>query len=387
MKASEITEKLAKEGIKVTIGHSEENIEQPDLLIYSPAIPESNPEFQKARKMEIKCQSYPEALGEFSKNYFTIAIAGTHGKSTTTAMTSLVLEKSGLDPTVIIGTKMKEFENQNYRIGESKYLVVEACEYKGSFQNLKPNILVITNIEADHLDFFKTEENYIENFKKFVSKLDKDSIIIVNDNSCEMIVHSAKGKVIGFETAHHLSLKIPGDFNKQNAAAVEKVAEVLNLDKKITKEALENFEGTWRRMEYKKKIGDTQFIDDYGHHPTEIKVTLQAIREHHPHAKILCVFQPHQYSRTKFFLTEFGKAFGQVDKVIIPNIYQVRDSEEDIKSVSTDKLVAEINTHQKKAINGNGIEETAKTINNHISEYDIIVTMGAGNIEEIYKYF
>ncbi len=387
MKESEITLRLATKGIQIVIGHGEENIKNPDIVVYSPAIPDSNPELLKAKELKIKCQSYPEALGELTKDYFTIAIAGTHGKSTTTAMTALMMESANLDPTVIIGTKIKEFDNQNYRLGKSKYLIMEACEYKGSFQNIQPDILVITNIEADHLDYFKTEENYKNNFARLINKLDQNATLIINkiDKNSIEISKTAPCKVVEYKKAAELKLKVAGDFNLQNAGAVQKLGEILKIDHETIKKSLENFEGTWRRMEYKKKIGETQFIDDYGHHPTEVKATLKAIREKYPTAKILCIFQPHQYSRTKFFLKDFGTAFTDADQVIIPDIYAVRDSEDDLRSVSTDDLVHEINHHGAKAQNGNGLKATAEKIKEDLKNYDIIVTMGAGNIEDIYK--
>lgn len=387
-KSSAITTSLRRAGVKVQIGHNPNNIKKgQDRVIYSPAIPDSNPELKQAKKLKIKCQSYPEALGEFSKNYYTIAVAGTHGKSTTTAMTTMAL--LNLDPTVVIGTKVPQLRNRNYRVGDSKYLIIEACEYRESFIHFHPDILLITNIEADHLDYFKTLKNYKDTFKKLVQKVPKDGKIIINgtDKNSLEVIKKAKAELVSWKKALDLKLQIPGKFNQENATFAFKTAELLGQNLEQSKKALQNFKGTWRRMEKKRtKLENLEFIDDYGHHPTEIKVTLGAIRESHPKAKILCVFQPHQYSRTKLLLKEFGTAFKNVDQVLIPNIYQVRDSEADLKSVNADDLVNEISKSGAKAQNGQGLKNSAAYIKKNQKNFDLVVTMGAGDIPKIYKW-
>ena len=386
---SDLTNGLKKTGIKVFENHDAKNItKKHQLIIYSPAIPSNNPELQKAKELNIKCLSYPEALGELSKEYFTIAIAGTHGKSTTTAMTALILTAGKIDPTVVIGTKLREFKNKNFRVGKSKYLVIEACEYRRSFLNFKPDILVITNIEAEHLDYYKDLEDYQKAFHELAVKVPKNGYIIVNneEKNLEPILKNCPAKIIKWEEKVKAKPGIPGEFNLNNATNAATVGELLNIPEKSIRQAIEKYQGSWRRMDYKKKkLGKTQFIDDYGHHPTEVRVTLSAIREKHPEAKILCVFQPHQHSRTKMLLKEFGHAFNSVDQVIIPNIYQVRDSEEVVKSINVDDLVNEIKNHQPHVKNGKNLEETAKYVKANHSKYNIIVTMGAGDISKIYK--
>lgn len=385
--ASEITSALKRKGIHITIGHNASNIKSwHDLVIYSPAIPSTNPELIAAKKLHIKCLSYPEALGQLSKDYYTIAIAGTHGKSTTTAMTSLVL--NSLNPTVVIGTKLRQFKNRNFRVGESKYLVVEACEYRGSFLHLHPDILVITNIEAEHLDYFKNFEAYKKAFAKLAAKIPRDGYIVIDhtDKNVRSVIKGSHAKIIAWKKSTNIKLAIPGDFNLKNATAAETVGKLLGIDAKNIEKALKSFKGTWRRMQYKqKKLGKTRFIDDYGHHPTEIRLTLAAIREKHPNEKILCVFQPHQYSRTRILLKEFGKSFQSVDSVIIPNIYRVRDPEEEVRKISTDDLVCEIRKHNSHVMNGDGLRNTARYIKKNHQKYDLIVTMGAGDISKIYK--
>ncbi|MBU1151644.1 UDP-N-acetylmuramate--L-alanine ligase [Patescibacteria group bacterium] len=386
---SDLTENLKKKGIKISYTHAIKNIpKDTDLIIYSPAIPSNNPELQT----KIPSLTYPQALGELTKSYYTIAIAGTHGKSTTTAMLSNILTKSKLDPTVVIGTKIPEFNNENFRVGESQYLIIEACEYKNSFSYLHPNILVITNVEADHLDHYKTEKAYIQAFKNLAQKIPKNGAIIINpkDKNTLKAVKGAKAQIIPIERKKDLTSlkiqlkpKIPGDFNLDNAAFAATAAILLNVDPETIQKSISTYRGSWRRFEIKKVKGiGATIIDDYGHHPTEIKATLKAIREKYGKKKVLCIYQPHQYSRTRFFLKDFGKSFKDADQVIIPNIYEVRDSKADIKSISPEDLVKEIGP---KASYGQGLKNTAAFIKENHKNYDIIVTMGAGDIENIYK--
>jgi len=409
---SALTDHIKKIGINFSLGQKKENIKQVvDLVIYSPAITLDNPELLEAKRLKITCMTYPEALGELTKDYFTIAVSGSHGKSTTTAMISKLLMEAGLDPTVVIGTKMKELKNENFRVGKSKYLVIEACEYKRSFLHFFPKILVITNIELDHLDYYKNLKDYKKAFRDIIKKVPNNGLVIANaENKNSMdVLNGVKAKVATIGIAnknsnfilkdHNLSLNkkneqlvkiqpnIPGKFNIMNGSMAAVIGIKLDIPNKKIEQAVKGYSGSWRRMEYKKKLGKTIVIDDYGHHPTEIKATLAAIRETYPKKKILCVFQPHQYNRTLMLLDDFSKSFGDVDKVIIPDIYKVRDKEEDIKKVSPEILVREINKHSKNASYGNGLEKTAQYIKQNHSKFDVMVTMGAGNIDGIYKMF
>ncbi|MDP2642604.1 MAG: Mur ligase domain-containing protein [Candidatus Peregrinibacteria bacterium] len=393
MEASEITEVLKKSGIKVSIGHNSKNVtKNHDLVIFSPAIPKDNAELLQAKKLKLKTITYPKALGELSKEYFTIAVSGAHGKSTTTAMTALLLKNAGLDPTVVIGTKIREFGNQNFRVGKSKYLVVEACEYKRSFLNIHPDILIITNIEADHLDYYKDLKDYKKAFTQMSEKLKKDGIVIINgdDKNSVSAIKNTKHKVIHLSEIKKLGIKITpkvvGAFNKLNASMAAIVGDTLKIPKAKIEKSIREFKGTWRRLEEKPFIGKTRIIDDYGHHPTEITLTLAAIREDNPHSKILCVFQPHQHNRTIELLKGFANSFHDVDEVIIPDIYKVRDKSQDIKKISAKILADEINKACKKdkASDGGGLQKTAKFILKNHASYDIIVTMGAGDIYNIH---
>ncbi len=363
-----IIDDVISEGIKVTIGHSEANLpENTDLVIYSEAIPENNIELVKAKNIGIETKTYFEALGDFSKDYICIAVAGAHGKTSVTGMAAKVLIEAGIDPTVIIGSKTKELGNKNYRLGKSKYLLVEACEYRRSFLKLHPDIAIITNIEYEHPDYYKDFEDYKSAFNEFIGKVADEKNIISAKNSSPV----------------EYELKIPGDFNKYNAGLVTELAKRRKVPEKSTKESLQNYTGAWRRYEIKEPIGDTMVIDDYGHHPTEITLTLSALRGRYPDKKILCVFQPHQYSRTHELLDRFATSFKDVNEVIIPNIYKVRDTAEDIAKVNTKMLVEKINIHTNNARDGLGLNETKKEIHRVAKDFDIIIVMGAGDVWKI----
>lgn len=370
--SSEITQALEKEGVKIHIGkHSRKNLPKGvDLIIYSPAVKKSNPEFLKS-----KAKSYPQALGELTKNHFTIAVAGTHGKSTTTAMIGIILAAAGLDPTVIVGTKVKEFKNSNCRIGKSKYLVIEACEYDSSFLNYWPDIAVITNIEAEHLDYFKNFSNVLKAFESFVGKLPKNGILINEE------------KYKNRERAERLKkvLKIPGEHNINNALAALAVALALGIHDKIAYRALSKFKGSWRRFDVR-KIKNLTVVSDYGHHPTEIKATLEAARQKWPQKKIVCVFQPHQYQRTYYFFKDFVRVFSEAktNKIIITDIYDVAGREQkNIKEkVSSEKLAKAV---KKKTVLYLPKKDIIPYLKKKLKGDEVLIIMGAGDIYEVDK--
>ena len=288
---SEITEFLQKKGVKIFIGNSVENIKKDfDLIVYSPAVKKDNPELLQTTNYKLKTMSYPEALGELTKEYYTIAVSGSHGKSTTTAMTALVLIKAGLDPTVIVGTKLKEFGNSNFRAGHSKYLVIEACEYDSSFLNYEPKIIVVTNIDKEHLDYFKTFANVKKAFKNFIARLSADGFLAFNiDDKYPPKVRKNKFKSMGYSVKQKEAgklkkiLRVPGMHNVSNGLAALIVARILKIKDEITFKALSEFKGTWRRFEIIQpkieKFKNLKIISDYAHHPNEIKATVNAAKE------------------------------------------------------------------------------------------------------------
>ena len=369
--ASEITDFLKQKGVQINIGNSAKNIEKDfDSVVLSPAVKSDNAEYQQAKKFGIKTQSYPEALGELTKEFYTIAVAGAHGKSTTTAMIALVLTKAGLDPTVVVGTKVKEFGGSNFRAGKSKFLVIEACEYDDSFLHYLPKIIVVTNIDKEHLDYFKTFANVKKAFRDFVAKLPKDGFLVNKYPAKEI----KKVKNI---------LKVPGMHNVFNATLALQVARILVIPDKITINALAEFNGTWRRFE-EIKNSKYKIISDYGHHPNEISATLKAAREKFPKNKIWCIFQPHQHQRTFYLFNDFVKTFreAKVDNIIITDIYDVagRETKKINSEVSSEILVKKIN---RKNVSYLPVDELEKYIKKNAKRGDIVLIMGAGDIYKL----
>lgn len=378
--------KLEQEGIQVFYDQKPENLPQEiDVVIKTAAVDEKNSELQEVRRRGLKCLDYSEAVGELTKQYKTVSIAGTHGKTTTTALLTAMMQAAHLDPTVIVGANIKELDNRNARLGRGKYFILESCEYRRAFLNYTPHIIILTNVEADHLDYYKDLEDYLSAFSDFIQKLPEDGLIIANEhdqNIKNLLKDFKKCKVIWYNMPKsELALKIPGKHNQMNASAVIALTNELNIDPAITLQALCSYTGSSRRFENKGTYGKTILIDDYGHHPTEIRTTLQAAREKFgPNAKILAVFQPHQYSRTFKLLDDFSESFKAVDQVIIPNIYEARDTAEDKASINEEQLVAEINKKSGNAIDGSGMAKTLEYLRQHASKFDVIITMGAGDV-------
>jgi UDP-N-acetylmuramate--alanine ligase len=373
--ASEITEFVKEKGVKVIIGNLAENISSDmDLVVHSPAVKAENLEYKKAKELGIKTQSYPEALGELTKEYYTIAVAGAHGKSTTTAMIALALTKAGLDPTVIVGTKLKEFGGSNFRAGKSKFLVIEACEYDSSFMHYLPKIIVVTNIDKEHLDYFKTFANVKKAFKNFIAKLPEDGFL-VNKYPAKDI---KKVKAV---------LKVPGLHNVYNAILALQVGKILAIPENIILKSLSEFKGTWRRFEIVKE-GSITVISDYAHHPNEIMATLKAAREKYKNNKIWCVFQPHQHQRTYYLFNDFVKVFrsAKIDNIIITDIYDVagRETKEINKEVSSEKLVKKIN---KKNVEYIPLCDIEARVRGGVKKGGVLIIMGAGDIYKLADKF
>ncbi|MDE2218049.1 MAG: UDP-N-acetylmuramate--L-alanine ligase [Patescibacteria group bacterium] len=380
-----ITEELGKKGAKIFIGHSADNVEEDvDLLVCTPAVAEENPELKKSREMNILTLSYPEILGLISKNKFTIAVSGTHGKTTTTAMIGKILEDAKLDPMIIVGSLMNG-SRSNFVAGKGDYLVVEACEYKKSFLNIDPKIIIITNIDNDHLDYYGNMENLKKAFADFASKLPEDGYLVCdpNDENLEDVARRTKAEVVDYaKIKADFNLKIPGEHNVKNAKAAMTAAKILNIDDKKAIKSLNEFFGTWRRFEFKGKTKKGVLVyDDYGHHPTEIKATLKAAREFFGKKKIFCVFQPHLYSRTKLLLEDFGKSFANADEIILADIYAARESNDE--SINSKILAEEIIKNGGKAVYAESFEKIENFLDGNAKKGDVIITMGAGDVLKI----
>lgn len=393
---SQIIEDLKKSGTQIFIGpHRERNIlERTNLVVYSAAVESKNPELIEAHRRKIKCQTYAQALGELTKKYFTIAVSGTHGKSTTTAMIALILTEAGLDPTVIAGTKLREFGDSNFRAGKSNILVIEADEYSASFLNYWPKIIVLTNIEEDHLDYYRDLKHILVTFKKYIEHLSAGEVLIANedDENIKKIVQTAKCKVQNYNSKleiDELNLKIPGRHNLMNAYAAITAARAQKIPDEISVKALNNFSGTWRRFEYKGTVSGAKIFDDYGHHPTEIEATLKGARallnkNKKPHAgsHLWCVFQPHQHQRTYQLFNKFSEAFGEADKIILLDIFSVAGREKDSikKLVSSQKLAEAIKNKGKEAYYFSDKKEAVEFLKSNLKAGDLAIIMGAGDI-------
>src|SRR3989344_3710964 len=395
--SSEITDFLKKKGVTIMIGNNANHIKKDfDLVIYSPAVKHNNPELLQAKNYNIKAISYPEALGELTKEYYTIAVSGSHGKSTTTAMVSLILIKAGIDPTVIIGTKLKEFgglalsasEGSNFRMGKSKYLVIEACEYDGSFLNYQPNIIVVTNVDKEHMDYFKTFSNVKKTFKNFIKKLPKDGYLVFNSDDPNVPnIKNSIGYSINQKEAKKIRLQIPGAHNVSNALAALSVARILGVKDAISLKSLSEYRGSWRRFEIIKTKPYT-IISDYGHHPNEVLATLKAAREKYPNKKLWLIFQPHHYQRTYYLFKDFINVFrkANIDHIIITDIYDVagRETKAINTKVNSELLVKKIARNHVQYMN---MSEAETYVKEHIKSGEVLIIMGAGNIYQLADKF
>lgn len=382
---SEVTEGLEKEGVLVSIGLQADNIaEGVEKIIYTIAIPEGNVELVRAKEICNNVLTYPQALGEMTNDKKVIAVCGTHGKTTTTAMTYYALKDAGLDVSMIVGSLIDvNGKKTNYIHGQSDWIIIEACEYRRSFLNYNPNIVLVTNIDNDHLDYFKDEQDIQNAFQEFVNKDSVEAVILHNsetflnaNKNVEKINADEKGN---FE---EIELSVPGIHNRKNAQLVVALGDFLKLDKNKVLDGLKNFKGTWRRQEYKGEFFGSTFYDDYAHHPTEIKATLQAFREKFPSKKILAIFQPHLFSRTKLLFTDFVESFKDADEVLLLPIYAAREVYD--PTISSNMLAEELNKIGKKAqvVEKNDLLEVLKST---LQEGDVAITLGAGNIYDIYQ--
>ena len=389
-----ITEDLQKEGIVVHTGnHSASYLEEgTTLVMYSIAVKDNNPELVTAQSRGITSMTYPEALGLLTQEYTTIAVCGTHGKTTTTAMLASMFKAVGKNPTVIVGSLLSdgglnatrdsvaspdspnESLRTNFIQGDGEYLIVEACEYRRSFLNLHPTHIIITNIDADHLDYYKDLADIKSAFQSFVDKLPAEGSLITHAD----VDLSTPAKKINADTVDTstIALSVLGEHNKRNAQLALALADSLGFREEDARKGLLSFTGTWRRLEYKGVWHDIAMYDDYGHHPTEIKATLKALREKYPHDKynLIVVFQPHLYSRTKLLLDDFADSFTDADKICVMPIYAAR--EVDDGTTSSHDLVEKTTN----AIYMETFSEIKKYVLSKPHYHTVLVTIGAGDV-------
>jgi len=379
---SKITALLQTKGVKVTIGHHPQLImEDIERVFYTAALQDDDAELVRARELGIQTFTYAQGLGIISKNKKAIAVAGSHGKTSTTAMTAHILRMAEKDPTVIVGSLLAK-DGTNFISGNGDLLVVESCEYKKSFLEIDPWIAVITNIDNDHLDYYGTMENLIASFRVFVEKVPEDGFVIVDKTLPYIadIISGVQGTVIDvFDMPYDFNLIVPGEHMKKNARLATAVGEILGIAQSDSKIYLETFAGTWRRSEYiGATAGGALVFDDYGHHPTEIRTTLKGFKEKYPDKKIIALFQPHLFSRTRLLFKDFSEAFSDVSRVYVAPIYAAR--EVDAGDISAEMLIDAIQTNGTSAFL---FTDTFLPEFKLLSEDTIIITLGAGEMNKV----
>ena len=410
---NEQTLELSASGAKISTKQVLENITADiDTVVITSAIRDDNPELVAAKKLNLNIISRSVLLNEILASGKAIAVTGTHGKTTTSSMLASALTEAGLDPTSVIGAEVQGIGG-NAKEGKGEYSVAEVCEYERAFLDIYPFGAIITNIEADHLDYYKDIDDIVDAFAEFVSHLPKDGFLVYMgaNTNCQKVakgavcrtfsyglgddndfyatdvvaskhetifnVYSPKGKLT------RVTLQIPGEHNILNCLAVLAVSDTIGADIEKVVTALGKFTGAKRRFQIKLDTDDITIIDDYAHHPTEIEATLAGVKQFYPKRRIVAVFQPHQHSRTRLLLTDFANAFTNADVVLMPEIYAVRDTEEDINNVSSRDIVRLINKSGEKAKYCKDFEECQKTLKGLIQKNDVVITIGAGPVYKV----
>jgi UDP-N-acetylmuramate--alanine ligase len=409
IRRSSVIDRLEKLGIKIFIGHNEKNVENADVVVVSSAINRNNPEVKYALNKGIPVIKRAEMLSELMRMKYGIAIAGTHGKTTTTSMVGTILNAANFDPTIVIGGKLDSL-GSNAKLGKGEFLVAEADESDGSFLLLTPTIAVVTNIDPEHLDFYKNGiEEIKDTFIKFLNKIPfyGAAILCLDHPNIQEILPHIKKRVLtygfvaqadvrgeniqqfGFSTKFDvvinnekmgtININMPGIHNVYNALAAITTAWELEIPFELTEKALTNFTGVNRRFYVKGEIGNSVVIDDYAHHPVEIKSTLEAAKGFDK--RIIAIFQPHRYSRTEALMEQFATSFYNVDKLIITDIYAA--SEEPIDGVSAKKLYEKIKQYGHKDVKYIPDFESIADYVSNIIDNDLVITLGAGDVWKV----
>ena len=447
LESSPITHNLEKLGARINTRQDGESIDQStNLVITSAAISKNNPDLMKAKMLGLKILKYSEFLGSLMENKHGITISGTHGKTTTSSIISTILKKAGYEPTFVIGGNVAEIGGSSC-VGKGSFFIAEACEYDKTFLNLSPQIGIITNIDEDHLDYYKDINRITDAFSEFVSLIPEDGLLIINNDDinirksingarCRIEKYSVikvsekQGSFKSKSTSHnkvfeplndelddrvylksgtnwlaivnyfdkemscfsvfnegkyfdYFCLKMPGMHNVSNALAAITVCNYIGLDKIVIKKALKSFKGVSRRFQTINCKNEITIIDDYAHHPTEIKLTLETAKLIYPSRRLWCVFQPHQHKRTKFFLKEFAKSLTLADKIIITDIYAARDSDMDRTSVSSLDLIHELLRIGSDVKYKKSFSEIVSSLCMAVKKDDIVLIMGAGDIWKV----
>lgn len=383
---SALLDDLRSQGITITLDQSGASIPaDTDLFVYSEAIPDFAPERLEAKKRGIRQQSYPEALGDLSKGYeLVIAVCGTHGKSSTTGMAARLLMHSGREPTIVVGTKLKELQGRNWRKGREKgVFLLEACEYRHSFHHYHPSIILMTNCDGDHFDFYASEESYRQSFVQFIQQLPKDGLLITHlgDPDCATVADSAGRPALDGDSFPLIPLQTPGTHMQQNAQLVLALADHLNIPAQQAQAAVGGYAGSWRRMEVKGVMPNgITVIDDYAHHPREIRATLDAIKNAYTGRRLVVVFQPHTHDRTLKLYDDFTTSFTGTDKLVVTDVYEAR---KDIETATVDlpAFIKDISAQSGvDTVRGGSLAETQKLLTTLLQKDDVLLFMGAGTI-------
>ncbi len=409
---TDVTERLEKSGIKIYYAHKPENVLNAGIVVYTAAIKQDNPELVKARELGIPTIERAEFLGELTKLYNeTIAISGTHGKTTTTSMISVIFMQAGKDPTIQVGADLKQLNNTNYRVGSSPYFVVEACEYVESFLKFAPKTAIVLNIEEDHLDYYKDLNHIKSAFNKFINLVPTDGNVILNydDENCIELSKNIHSNLVTFaidnenatwvaknihlnENGYYsftavsnsesidITLNVLGKHNIYNALSAIATAKIYGIDNNSIIEGIKEFTGAHRRFEYMGDYNGARIYNDYAHHPTEIKATIKSANML-PHKRIIAVFQPHTFSRTITLFDEFSKAFKECDEVILADIYPAREIDTGI--VSSKKLSEAINQISNNCNYIGDKNDIVNYLKQNLSEKDIVLFIGAGDIYKL----
>lgn len=415
MQNSTLTDRLSDSGAAIKIGHITENLpKEVDGVVVSAAVKDDNPELIEARRRHIMIYKYAQMLGLVMDRYKGVAISGTHGKSTTTGWLVCVLKKLGIEPNFVVGADITQL-GASSGVGNSDVFIAEACEYDRSFLNLRPQVGIILNIEPDHLDYYSDIDEIVEAFGDFAKGIRTQGVLVASgedpniakllsvlrrdkhvltfglSDKCD---YSAKDIKLFPDRTEFVCLykqneigkatiKLPGKHNVSNALAVVAAGEAIGLEAKDILNVLGEFEGMDRRLMKKAEVGGVSVYDDYAHHPTEIRASLNAMRQRYDGRKIFCIFQPHQYSRTRFLLKDFADSFKLADLTIVPDIYFVRDTEKSRNEVNSQMLVEEIKKNGSNAMFINSFESICEFLKSNVKSGDILMTMGAGNVWKV----
>jgi len=402
-------------GADIRIGHDPANLRLPaDAVVISAAIKPTNPELVRASQSGCTIYKYAEMLGLLMDASAGIAVCGTHGKSTTSGWIAFLLERAGLSPSFIVGADVPQLGGSS-GVGDGGFFVAEACEYDRSFLNLHPKIMVMLNIDQDHLDYYKNEDDIIDAFSEFTGCVKPGGLIIANgtdknvatvlsrlenhqkyvtfglDAGCDFYADNIElidglYRFDVFQAGNFLGrtkISLPGEHNILNSLAVVAAAVSAGVDTEVVLQQLGEFDGVDRRLMLKARAGGVTILDDYAHHPTEIKASLSAIRQRFEPRRIWCVFQPHQYSRTRFLLDDFAESFKLADVTIVPQIYFVRDTAEVHEQINAQVLVDRIRARGCEAVFIDDFDRICEYLKDNVKEGDLVVTMGAGDIWKV----